>query len=157
MANCFHEFVGLFSRTSGPPKKFMPKLHAQNCRHSFQGEIIYTPTPPPPFLAKRHFSGEGGGGVYFEAPRARNFIPPPPFYAPPTPRRVFSGMGGWGCIKFGPVFLSNFTFSKPICFHADFLLTGAVKVCYAKAVPEVLSRGASPGFFAWGWKVLGKP
>ena len=43
------------------------------------------------------------GGVYFEARRSRNFIRPP-FYTPPTPRRVFSGVGGWGCIKFGPVF-----------------------------------------------------
>ena len=41
--------------------------------------------------------------TYLEAPRGRNFIrPPPPLYTPPTPRRVFSGMGGWGCIKFGP-------------------------------------------------------
>ena len=64
--------------------------------------MIYAPPPPPPFLAKRDFPGEGGGGVYFEAPRGRNFIPPP-FYTPPTPRRVFSGVGGWGCIKFGPV------------------------------------------------------
>ena len=55
----------------------------------------------------RHFSGEGGGGVYFEAPRGRNFIRPP-FYTPPTPRRVFSGVGGWACIKFGPVFLPPF-------------------------------------------------
>ena len=67
----------------------------------FSRERLYKPSPPP-FLAKRHFSGEGGGGVYFEAPRGRNFIRPP-FYTPPTPRRVFSGMGGWGCIKFGPV------------------------------------------------------
>ena len=27
---------------------------------------------------------------------------PPPFYTPPTPRRVISGVGGWGCINFGP-------------------------------------------------------
>ena len=49
--------------------------------------------------------GEGGGGVYFEAPRGRNFIPPPPppFIHRPTRRRVFSGVGGWGCIKFGRV------------------------------------------------------
>ena len=59
-----------------------------------QGEIISPPTPPP-LRAERHFSGEGGGGVDFEAPRGRNFIRPPPFYTPPpTPRRVFSGVGG---------------------------------------------------------------
>ena len=39
-------------------------------------------------------------GVYFEAPRGRNFIRP---FTPPTPRKVFSGVGGSGCIKFGPV------------------------------------------------------
>ena len=61
-----------------------------------QGEIIYAPPPLPPFLAKRHFSGEGGGGVYLEAPRGKNFMCPPPFYTPPTPRRVFSGVGGGG-------------------------------------------------------------
>ena len=49
---------------------------------SIQGEIIYAPPPPPPFLATRHFSGEGGGGVYFEAPRGRNFIRPPFLYTP---------------------------------------------------------------------------
>ena len=70
-----------------------------------QGEIIYPPPPLPPFLAIRHFSGEGGGGVYFEAPR-QEFYAPPPFYTPPTPRRVILGVGGWACIKFGPVFFS---------------------------------------------------
>ena len=63
-----------------------------------QREIIYT---PPPFLAKRHFPGEGGGGVYFEAPRGRNFIRPP-LYTPPPQEGIFRG-GGWGRIKFGPV------------------------------------------------------
>ena len=71
----------------------------------FQGKIIYTPPPIPPFLAQRHFSGEGGEGVYSEPPRGRNFIRPPPFYTLPTPRTVFSGVGGWGCINFGPVLL----------------------------------------------------
>ena len=47
--------------------------------------------------SKAFFRGGGVGGVYFEAPRVRNFIrPPPPFYTPPTPRRVFSGVGGGG-------------------------------------------------------------
>ena len=60
----------------------------------FQGEIMYA--PPPPFLAKNLFSGEGSGGVYSEPPRGRNFIPPPPLYTPPTPRRVFLGVEGGG-------------------------------------------------------------
>ena len=73
-----------------------------NSEHKIRGEIIYAPPPLPPFLAIRHFSGEGGGGVYFEAPRGRNFIPPPPFYTPPTPRRVISGVGGVGVYKIRP-------------------------------------------------------
>ena len=66
---------------------------------------LYTPPPPPlpPFLAKRHFPGEGGGDVYFEAPRGRNFIRPPFFTHPPPLEGYFQGWGGWGCIKFGPV------------------------------------------------------
>ena len=73
------------------------------------GRNYISPPCPPPFLAKRHFPGEGGGGVYFEAPRGRNLIrPPPPFYTPPTPRRVFGRVGGgWGCIKIGPVIWTN--------------------------------------------------
>ena len=68
-------------------------------------EKLYTPPPPlPPFLAKRHFAGEGGGGVYSAPSHNRNFIPPP-FYTPPTPTKVFSGVGGWRCIKLGPVLL----------------------------------------------------
>ena len=66
-------------------------------------DYIHPPPLPPIFWLKGIFQGGGGGGgggVYFEAPRGRNFIrPPPPFYTPPTPRRVFQG---WGCIKFGP-------------------------------------------------------
>ena len=43
-------------------------------------EKLYTPPPPPSphFWPKRHFPREGGGGVYVEAPRGRNFIRPPP-------------------------------------------------------------------------------
>ena len=29
----------------------------------------------------------------------------PPFIRPPTPTRVFSGVGEWGCIEFSPVTL----------------------------------------------------
>ena len=53
-------------------------------------------TPPPPFLAKRHFLGEGGGGVYFEAPRGRNFIRPPFLIHPPPLGGYFQGWGGGG-------------------------------------------------------------
>ena len=42
-------------------------------------------------------------GVHILRPPAAGILYPPPFYTPPTPRRVFSGEGGWVCIKFGPV------------------------------------------------------
>ena len=76
-----------------------------NSSTKIQGEIIYAPPPPPPtFGQEALFRRGGGGGVYFGGPRGRNFIRPP-FYTPPTLRRVFSGVGGtrWGCIKSGPV------------------------------------------------------
>ena len=60
----------------------------------FQGEIIYPPPHPPISGQKAFCRGGGWGCVYFEAPRGRNFIPPP-FYAPPS-RRAFSGVGGGG-------------------------------------------------------------
>ena len=53
------------------------------------GRNYICPPPLPPFLAVRHFSGEGGGGVYFEAPRGRNFIPPPPPLVIPPPLDFF--------------------------------------------------------------------
>ena len=42
---------------------------------------LYTPPPPTPISGHKAFFRGGGGGVYFEAPRGRNFIPPPPFYS----------------------------------------------------------------------------
>ena len=46
------------------------------------GRNYIRPPPPPPFSGQKAFSGEGGGGVYFEAPRGRNFIRPLPFIHP---------------------------------------------------------------------------
>ena len=40
--------------------------------------------------------------MYILRPRAAGILYAPPFYIPPTPRRVVSGVGG-ACIKFGPV------------------------------------------------------
>ena len=45
--------------------------------------------------------------MYILRPRAAEILYAPPFYTPPTPRRVFSGVGGWGCIKIGPVFVDS--------------------------------------------------
>ena len=80
----------------GPPPAFQPR--------QFSGETLYTPPPPSPhFWLKGIFQGRGVG-VYILRPHAAGILyPPPPFYTPPTPSRVFLGVGGWGCIKFGPV------------------------------------------------------
>ena len=68
---------------------------------SLQAGRNYIHPPPPPILAKRHSPGEGGGGVYFEV-HAAGILYPPPIYTPPTPRRVFSGVGGVGVYKIWP-------------------------------------------------------
>ena len=81
-----------------PPKPYLgviPLLGSHNAAFLCSRGKLYTPPPPPPFLAKRHFPVEGGGGVYFEAPRGRNFIPPP-FIHPPPLEGYFQGWGGGG-------------------------------------------------------------
>ena len=45
--------------------------------------------------------------MYNLRPHAAGILYAPPFYTPPTPRRAFSGVRGWGCTKFGPVFLKK--------------------------------------------------
>ena len=72
----------------------------QNKKKTLHGEMIYAPSLSPFFCPAGIFEGMGGG-VYFEA---LNSIPLPPSciyiyihthtYGPPTPRRVFSGIGG---------------------------------------------------------------
>ena len=59
----------------------------------------YKPPPPLPPFARKEFLG----GAYILKPPRQEFYTPPLFYTLPTPRRVFSGVGGWGCIKIGPV------------------------------------------------------
>ena len=66
------------------------------------GRNYIHPPPPPPISGPKAFFREGVG-VYILRPQAVGILYAPPFYTPPTPRRVFSGVGGWGCIKFGPV------------------------------------------------------
>ena len=86
---------GTLPRKQRTPNFFMCSLFISlSFSLRIQGEIIYAP-PPSPILAKRHFSGEGGGVVYFEGPRGRNFIRPP-FYTPPPLGGYFQGWGGGG-------------------------------------------------------------
>ena len=66
------------------------------------GRTYIPPPPSPHFWPKGIFEGRGVG-VYILRPHVAGILYAPPFYTPPTPRRVFSGVGGWGCIKFGPV------------------------------------------------------
>ena len=75
-------------------KHFGQALETSEKKAYVQREIIYTPSPSP-IPGQKAFSVEGGGGVYFEAPSGRNFVPPP-LYKPPSPRSVFSGVGGGG-------------------------------------------------------------
>ena len=56
---------------------------------------------PPPIFGQKVFWR--GGGCIFWTPPQQDFYTPPSFIRP-TPRRVFSRVGGWGCIKFGPPF-----------------------------------------------------
>ena len=68
-----------------------------------QGDITYAPPPPSPhFWPKGIFQGRGMG-VYILSPHAAGILyAPPPFIHPPTPRRVFSGVGGVGVYKIWP-------------------------------------------------------
>ena len=62
----------------------------------------YICPPIPPFFGQKAFlRGSGGGCIFWTLPR-KNFILPPPLNTTPTPKRVFLGMGGWGCIKIWP-------------------------------------------------------
>ena len=86
------------------------------------GEKLYTPPPSPHFWLKGIFQGRGVG-VYILRPHAAGILyAPPPFYTPPTPRRVFSGVGGVGVYKIWP----------RICF--------AVGTKHAGTLPALSSR-----------------
>ena len=63
-----------------------------------QGASIYPP-PPQIFAQKAFLRGKGGGCIYlihFEAHLRQDFCTHPHLYTPPSPRRVFPGMGGGG-------------------------------------------------------------
>ena len=58
--------------------------------------------PPPPTISwPKGIFQERGVGVYILRAHAAGIYAPPPFYTPPTLGRVFSGVGGWGCIESG--------------------------------------------------------
>ena len=81
-------------------------ISAHPASNSFFPGRNFSPPPPHPISGHKAFFREGGGSVYFEAPRGRNFIrppPPPPFIHPPPLEGSFQGWGGGACIKFGPV------------------------------------------------------
>ena len=59
---------------SPKPRKKQDSQHKLNQPRSREKLGMYTPPPPTPILAKRHFSGGGGWGCIFEAPRGREFI-----------------------------------------------------------------------------------
>ena len=93
----------------------------------------------PHFLARRDFSGEGEGrGAYSEAPCGRNFVPPPAlFETPPTPRKVFSRVGAWGCIEFGPVIVSRSL--RQVRLQLDMFLTTVLLVLLKAQLGEPLA------------------
>ena len=70
---------------------------------SYPGRNYIRPPPPSPHFGQKACLRERGGGVYILRAPGAGFYTPSLFYTPPTPRRVFSGLGGWGCIKFGLV------------------------------------------------------
>ena len=78
---------------------------------NLQGEIIYPP-PFPHFRPEGNFQGRGVG-VYILRPHAARIFYAPPFSTPPTPRRVFSEVGGY---KIWPLLTTfgNFLFSGPL-------------------------------------------
>ena len=89
--------------------KSWPTLCTKSCPGGFvlfSRANLYTPPPTHPHFWPWGIFQGGGWGCIFWGPTRQEFYTPPPFYTPPTPRRVFSGVGGWACIKFGPVCFS---------------------------------------------------
>ena len=59
--------------------------------------------------------------MYILSPHAAEILYAPPFYTPPTPRTVFSGVGGWGRIKFGPATKLNSVQTRGIVKASGFI------------------------------------
>ena len=97
--------AGIAFRAAGKSGNIFPAA-SKFAGKLFSREKLHTPPPSPHFWPKGIFQGRGVG-VYILRPHAAGILYAPPFYTPPTPRRVFSGVGGWGCVKFGPVFSSK--------------------------------------------------
>ena len=98
----FFHFSGHFSAISEFPFSFPfspgfcagPHLKGYFYFARFQGNIIYPPPSFSPHVGQKAFFRQRGGGVYFEAPRGRNFICPPSFTRPPRLEGYFQG----GCV-----------------------------------------------------------
>ena len=82
--------VGVFKKVCANKKVFAHCSAPIYAKVLYPREKLFFPHPfPPQVWARRHFSGRAGGGVRFEAPRGRIFIP-----ALPTLERYFQGCGG---------------------------------------------------------------
>ena len=63
------------------------------CWSRSRAKLYTPPSLPPPISGYKAFFRGGGVGVYILRPPAPGILYAPPFYTPPTPRRVFSGEG----------------------------------------------------------------
>ena len=86
-------------RRHHPPTTLLPapaldKNQSPKVCATFRGETTYTPPPPSPHdFGQTAFFRER---VYILEPLQQEFHTPPPLSCAPTPRRVFSGVGGGG-------------------------------------------------------------
>ena len=62
----------------------------------FQGEIISAPPLSPYFCPQGILRGRRRGCIFWSPPQQEFYTSP--FCTPPTPGRVFSEMGRWGCV-----------------------------------------------------------
>ena len=84
---CRNLLSGLNSNHHLEPTVYTPLV-------DFQGKMLY---PPAPHFGQKAFLRERMGGLYFEHLRGKfKDLIYPLFDMPPTPRRVFSGVGGGG-------------------------------------------------------------
>ena len=94
---------GLFSGTPARVESINIKRPTKRSIPGKDHIYIYTHPPPPPIFWPEGILRGRVEGVNSEPPPCgRIFVGPPLFPTLPTPKRVFSGVGGWGCIEFRP-------------------------------------------------------